>query len=482
MDGFESRMKFGAVKQINQTLSPPLITTVRPALIDRISAQMKSASICPLVLLLVFLLGAMLRYIALSDTQVNTPVRADAAKYLLYAYNLKNFGLYSYSAIGAQGQPEQLQPDALVTPGYPLLVSMFVNADGFLNYTWLLAAQALLSALTIILAYFLFLGLGRGWAVLVAFLTACSPHLVSMNTYLLTETLFCFFLVAFLALASRLLQARLWLFGLAGGLLGLATLTRPWIQGFLPVLCIFLFATANRHSRIRPLLLLAGFALVVAPWLIRNYLLLGSITDPTLSIASIYHGMYPDMMYNFQPQTTGFAYRFDPWIETVQLTSQTLFDELSRRVAEQPWTYIQWYLWGKLLTVFSWDIIAGAGDVFVYPVIQTPYTYNLWLKTTHALMHITHPVLVLLCLMSAVAAWLPASRQMPSAFLFTLRLLSLLIFYFILMHTIGAPYPRYSIPMRPVMYGMAVAVPVWCIHYFRHYFRHVSNCYSDSRV
>ena len=36
------------------------------------------------------------------------------------------------------------------------------------------------------------------------------------------------------------------------------------------------------------------------------------------------------------------------------------------------------------------------------------------------------------------------------------RLCSLLILYFLLVHMVGLPLPRYGFPTRPIMYGLAL--------------------------
>jgi len=72
-------------------------------------------------------------------------------------------------------------------------------------------------------------------------------------------------------------------------------------------------------------------------------------------------------------------------------------------------------------------------------------------------MKLLHWSLVILALTAAVLAWLPGfGKQLSGTALFTTRLLSLLILYFIALHIVAAPYPRYSIPLRPVIYGLAM--------------------------
>ncbi|WP_353572303.1 glycosyltransferase family 39 protein [Candidatus Albibeggiatoa sp. nov. BB20] len=423
---------------------------------------MAYSKVAMLALFIIFVLGLMLRLQAVIFTEVDTPVRADAQKYVLYAYNLEVFGIYTHSKEGVLGNPEQLKPDALVTPGYPLFLSLFLDQDLSQNqYEAVLLTQAILSALVIIFAYIIFAELGYMWALFISLLVAFSPHLISATTFLLTETLFCFFLITFLAVCSRLKinSYQWWLFFVAGLLLGLATLTRPWTQLFVVFFLVMLAVSLNQKRIGRITFTSLGFICVIAPWLIRNYLIIGIATDPSLSLASIHHGMYPDMMYNLIPESLGFAYKFDPWALNVERTYQTLFPELFRRIQENPWIYMEWYTLGKLQTVFSWNVLTGIGDVFIYPIIKTPYATSTYFQATHFFIYTLHNGFVVLSLIATVFAWFPVVKQViPATFLFTFRLLSLLMIYFIILHMIGAPYPRYSIPMRPVIYGLAVVM------------------------
>jgi hypothetical protein len=82
-----------------------------------------------LLLAIIIGLGLQMRLQVISQTDVDHPVRADAEKYVSYAYNLIHFDTYSYDKSGMQGHSEQLKPDALITPGYPLFLSLFVGND-----------------------------------------------------------------------------------------------------------------------------------------------------------------------------------------------------------------------------------------------------------------------------------------------------------------------------------------------------------------
>jgi hypothetical protein len=46
--------------------------------------------------------------------------------------------------------------------------------------------------------------------------------------------------------------------------------------------------------------------------------------------------------------------------------------------------------------------------------------------------------------------------------------MSLLVLYFLLVHSVLAPYPRYSIPLRPVLYGMSLFTVLFIVQFARH--------------
>jgi hypothetical protein len=208
----------------------------------------------------------------------------------------------------------------------------------------------------------------------------------------------------------------------------------------------------------RVVLLLLGFAILMSPWLLRNQLTFGFMVDPTLSVASFHHGMYPDMMYDGKPESLGLAYNFDPVAGQLGKSSDTTIAELKRRASEEPWTYLRWYTVGKTVSVLSWGMIAAADATFVYVANNTPYFSAPFFYHSSYAMEQVHGLLMILALAATFVVWLPRrSLKVSEDSLLFLRATSLLVFYFLVMHTIGAPYPRYSVPMRPVLYGMALA-------------------------
>jgi hypothetical protein len=213
------------------------------------------------------------------------------------AQSLVEQGVYAPDELAslAAGRPI---PGAYRPPLYPLLLAA-LRAISPAEVARIAALQLALGlgtvALTAVLARRW--GLGR-WAWLAALLTAADPLLLAHSASVMTETLAAFLAVAGLVAADaaitaigrkgekqRWVEAVGWA-GLAGLVAGLAVLCRPtflpWAIG-LPVL----YAWAGWRRSIVPgtpatawrpsaLACLAGLALALAPWMIRNWVSLGA--------------------------------------------------------------------------------------------------------------------------------------------------------------------------------------------------------------
>lgn len=214
-----------------------------------------------------------------------------------------------------------------------------------------------------------------GWALGAALLTTCSPHLISMTTYVLSETLFTFLaLLSLWLLLGAAKAGRRTLASMAGLAIAAAALTRPTLQYFI-VSAAVLLVLYGRHGTRRRLVvsLVIGFMVLFMPWQLQNLLVTGAASDSTLTINALHHGMYPDFRYQDRPKTTGFPYRFDPHNKEFSTGLSTVLKEIGRRFREEPARRLRWYLLGKPATLLSWDIIAGGSDAFAYPVRISPF-------------------------------------------------------------------------------------------------------------
>jgi hypothetical protein len=414
--------------------------------------------ITALIIIGVFTAGLYLRIEMGNKTVVDKPIRADAAEYYLYAYNLAKYGVYS------RQRPSQIEnyipvPDAHRTPGYPLFLLPFAKFPPTLKMVGsIVVTQAIISALTILAAIGCFRSfLTWPWTLCGALLVAISPHLVAFNINVLSESLFTFFLVLLGWSMSALAQNESRLHALIAGLvLGVSLLIRPtmlyFIAFFIPAFFVFF---QKKKAWVLAVFLIIGFGVTYGPWVLRNKLI--NPGKSTLAIATIHKGMYPNLIYNNDSKTYGFPNRFDPTWDQRRDTPSVL-KEIFRRFKREPLEYMRWYIIGKPAMFFSWNMIVGMGDVFIYPVSTSPYHHpNTIFGLTHRVMWSLHGLLTVLALVTSMFLWFPiAKRMLTEKGLIVARFVSLIMLYFILVHIVGTPLPRYSVPLRPFIYGLSL--------------------------
>jgi 4-amino-4-deoxy-L-arabinose transferase-like glycosyltransferase len=133
---------------------------------------------------------------------------------------------------------------------------------------------------------------------LTALMVALLPSQVFFVTFLVSEHLFTLLLLLALWLileADQKARGTLWQYGLAGAVLGLATLTRSVLMAFPAVLVIYwvMVRVSWRQILARTLLVVAGGVVVTAPWIVRNYQQVGAATISTTGGVNFYIGNNP---------------------------------------------------------------------------------------------------------------------------------------------------------------------------------------------
>lgn len=415
-----------------------------------------------IALVVILFIAFDLRVQSVTHTIVAEPLRADAGEYVLYAYNLWNHGVYSRTDTWSKETHNSTPiPDAVRVPVYPMFVALFLNDNPTQEKLQrLLIAQALISTVTVLLVYLLAQAfVSKPFALAATALTAISPHLITMNIYVLSETLFCFLMVLSLWLLSRLKAAHKPAYVVAtGAILGVTSLTHPMALYFVVPLSLFLVYHFGKKIGWRhAAFILIGFVVVCAPWIGRNVIVLGTPGDNSLMLAALRVGAYRDMTYPGHPETRGFPYESDPGYRESITDLRSVMKALTQEFADAPMKQVGWYVFGKPIVLWSWEIIAGEGDVFVYLPLSTPYRYLPHFEVTHALMRILHVPLALLMAAGVLIAWLPRRvSQLTQNEVLGARLVSLLLLYHLFIMVVGFPEPRYSVPMRPFMYAIAM--------------------------
>jgi len=182
---------------------------------------------------------------------------------------------------------------AFRSPLFPLLWGCVYNVTRG-AYWPIRTAHAVLGALACLIAVFIAreIAPGRRGAILAGLLCALYPPLIWHSVHLMTEPLFIFFSAMCIYALLRFRRTARWRWLLLAGLAaGLGALSRSMLVGFLPVMALWLWWVCGRGKKaiLRAAVFTAVVTLVMAPWIIRNALLLHAFV-PTTTDAG--HGIY----------------------------------------------------------------------------------------------------------------------------------------------------------------------------------------------
>jgi len=270
-----------------------------------------------------------------------------------------------------------------------------------------------------------------------------------------------FFVAFLLALCTLypLIDAR-WRFLLIvalGMTVGLLALFRPLFAAFVPVI-----ALAVPKDRLKCLaLLIIGAALPIAPWLIRNILFVPVGTTLSPLSQTLLGAAYPDYMFNGDPQTFPYPFLHDPNFARESATVASALAEMWRRFSADPIEMLKWYFRGKPPYLWQFSNIDGVGDVFVYPVITTPFRTNSFFMTTHDIMKALQWPIMLSAAIGSILVWLPKTAELLlERDKVTVRAGSLLLIFLTAVHFPLANPARYAIPAYPALFLMAVVTLV----------------------
>lgn len=200
-------------------------------------------------------------------------IQSDAAEYHLAAVSVHSNGVYR-SVLSDAGGPDNYRP-----PLFPLLAAAVYNVTG-VSPLVMLAVNGALFALCVVMLAALCNALrisdseAKRWAYVVA--GVCPIWIVTSLMYM-PDALFTLLMTAFYVLWLRWMERMaLWQVITAGGVLGLATLTKP-VTLYLPIGLLGLAIWQGMRTRqlVRALAcgvtFVAMYVIVLAPWYVRNY-------------------------------------------------------------------------------------------------------------------------------------------------------------------------------------------------------------------
>jgi 4-amino-4-deoxy-L-arabinose transferase-like glycosyltransferase len=222
-------------------------------------------------------LGVLVRILFILGWTIGAPLRGDPLFFQQAAVRIAHGHGYVNSFL----EKGSLVPTAVHPPIFPVVLAA-------LDLVRIQSADAHRIALAIISAGgVLAMGmLGRRLAtpavgLVAAVIAAFDPLWVQQSGFLMSESVYLVIIPTMLLFALRCIdRPNRWDFAVLGVLIGLATLTRSEAVDFVVVLGVPVVLLAVRRWRERlvfGLVLLAGVALLVGPWLVRNDLEMGAL-------------------------------------------------------------------------------------------------------------------------------------------------------------------------------------------------------------
>lgn len=416
----------------------------------------KSQLLALFVLLIIILYGALARWSVLNNTIIDRPIygRVDAADYFIYARNLSLFSTFSRSRPPIE--QDSLKKDATRPPAFPFFASLFYQENSVNSLVHVLTAQTLIQCFVFLLLSILCWQFWGAWtSVIMSLLIWTHPAFMSINTYYLTESLFLSSVIIVALSFALSLRTKFGLFFviLFGCSLAFTALVRPTMEYYVFFIMLLLFFQSPQFSR-KILPAIVVFFVGIVSWKIRNYIAIGSFSDPQLMINGLFHGSYPNFMYNGQPESYGFPYHFDPHAKEYYKGVGTTLQLIWARAVEQPDQYLSWYLLGKQLFLWQWDIVSGQGDVFIYPIKTSPFLYQKDLIFWHSIHKTLNDSVMIIGVVYSY--YLVLINLIKKQTINATNIMASIVVYASLFHIIVAPFPRYGIPFKVFVFIMFI--------------------------
>ncbi len=409
--------------------------------------------------LLLFGFALTTRLVYQEESITDRPFRADAARYVRGAYNLRYHGVYSLD------RPAREPPKTRTAqpPGYPIFLAFFMGVPTPDFVRRVRRAQALLGALVAVLTFWIARqSLSPPWAGFAGILTALSPHLIAAEGYLITESYFTFVMMLgalILLISWRYEQIALAL--VAGFLVAFSAQIRTVGYALVFTLAPVLLIRCRNPSKLTPALRMISAALVLVGFLgvwgaHRVFVKLAVMNGESIEAepAPFYPSPGSKLRRFFQPPN--FAVRGQSHVLADHM-DKTWIASTKESFRDQPVAYLKWNLGGKLLTMWSFDN-SFSGDVYIYPMKRAGFRENKYLKAAHAIMRMLHWPLFVLALGAPIL--LLAQWWGPGVSLHNRPLLvpALGFAYFLgVLYLLSDWMPRYTIPARPFSYILAAA-------------------------
>ena len=330
---------------------------------------------------------------------------------------------------------------SLIPPGQPFFLATIYSVFGY-NTQIACIFQAFISSLTCIIIYYIGKSvLNKKIGIISGFIAAIYPTFIIYSGQLLTETLFIFLLplsILYLLKVHEEPSAKNLI--ITGVSFGLATLVRPIILGFIPLILIWMLLSSKDRKKnlMRFVAIFVIMMVVVSPWTIRNYNVHHDFVLVSLNGGCCFWmGNNPDATGRVLEQGND-AMLWTIWNMTDdEVARDKLFYKKGLEfIKENPSKFLVLsikkfaYFWGFILPFFTCYLY----DYFINPIPK-------------GLFMVLAPLTVLpyaIVLPFAIFGIIFYQKRDRKAYL-----LFLLIFYYILIHSIILGSARYHLPLVP---------------------------------
>jgi 4-amino-4-deoxy-L-arabinose transferase-like glycosyltransferase len=202
------------------------------------------------------------------------------------------------------------QATSLQAPIYPLFLAAVYSVTGLGAFTIARVVQAVLTTGSVVLLMWVAWKTWGKWAAIVTGgIAAIYPPFLYFTGLLMTENLSIFVLLVFVLLwLTAVRRGKTWLYLVTGVVYGIACLTREMTFYFLPMLLLATVLVQKKNIRpilARVCLLLIGTAVVMSPWIGRNYAVHHAFVPTTTK------GGYALYIYTYPAPSLDFNDRFD---------------------------------------------------------------------------------------------------------------------------------------------------------------------------
>lgn len=434
-----------------------------------------------IAVLLLFGCSFWLRWSYWQNTSFDSVIRADAARYFNIAYNFSEYGVVSSEFYSAKDNPVDTAEKWPI--GYPLFLLAVMEAGGhgpqgrtpslrgFVND--LMFVQALLGAATVVLTLvFASFLLPFAYSVAAAALVMISPHMLVLSSYMLTEALFTFLLMGSLVGGFMAWKRNGWCSWIVAGVLcGLAVLVRPVLMAFPPLLVVLSVYHFYKRDLKNPyhkyaVYLLLALALNLG-WSFYNS---GKFGEQSLAGRGLKEqllvGSYPDFIYK-DPRFKMEPFREDStYYDLLEADYPEILAYLGGKFRREPARHLGWYL-RKPVFFWTWNIYGGLTDprygVDIYHVTTSWFDKNIIAGWLRVVMVKLQPLFAWLALVGIFLVTARKLFQKNTFFMVPVALLALYTMMFVFLASI----PRYSLPLGPALYTMAMVVPWQVAMFFR---------------